>query len=57
MPEQAASSRELRGDDPSSRATCGFPDVCPPADAPSGFPPVYLELLGGDITVQDAPSD
>jgi hypothetical protein len=35
----------------------GFPDVCPPADATSGFPPVYLELLGGDITVQDAPSD
>ena len=35
----------------------GFPDVCPPADETSGFPPVYLELTGGDITVQDAPSE
>ena len=35
----------------------GFPDVCPPADETSGFPPVYLEMTGGDINVQDAPSD
>ncbi|MGH3136471.1 MAG: hypothetical protein ACRDPV_08270, partial [Gaiellaceae bacterium] len=34
----------------------GFPDVCPPADDPSA-PAVYLEMVGGDITVQDAPSD
>lgn len=35
----------------------GFPDVCPPANGTSDFPPVYLELTGGDMTVQDAPSD
>lgn len=35
----------------------GFPNVCPPAGAAPGFPAIYLELLGGDINVQDAPSD
>lgn len=35
----------------------GFPNVCPPADESSAFGPAYLPLAGGDITVQDAPSD
>jgi hypothetical protein len=35
----------------------GFPYVCPPADETTSVPPVYLEMAGGDITVQDAPTD
>jgi hypothetical protein len=34
----------------------GFPNVCPPVDGSApGFPAFYLELLGGDINVHDAP--
>ena len=35
----------------------GFPDVCPPAAGADALPPVYLVMGGGDIVVQDAPSD
>jgi hypothetical protein len=35
----------------------GFPYVCPPAEGTSTLPPVYLEIDGGDVSVQDAPSD
>jgi hypothetical protein len=39
-------------DDPSWPA--GFPYVCPPAGGSPTLPPVYFELDGGDIAVQDA---
>ena len=43
---------------PTEEWPAGFPNVCPPADGSApGFPAFYLELLGGDITVQDAPSN
>jgi hypothetical protein len=35
----------------------GFPNVCPHAAGTSTFPAVYLEMDGGDVVVQDAPSN
>jgi hypothetical protein len=32
----------------------GFPYTCPPASGTASLSPVYLELDGGDINVQDA---